>query len=170
MDRRDEVDAAFTWHKTDKVSHGYGMIYDKIPRSIKNLFEIGIGGGNSIAAWLDIFPDAHIYALDVNDKEFDHPRVTVIKSDIKQYSPNGLPKFDLVVDDGSHNVEDIIAGWKLLQPFCDGVYVIEDVSIDYFQEIINVVRGTSDVNTFVQTSHGGGSRALVSSFSKVIQW
>lgn len=172
MTRKEEIAYCFEIHQTDKLNHGYAMIYDKISRYIRNVFEIGIGGGNSVAAWLHIFPYANIYALDVDTgKTFDNNRVTVLHDDIKNFVPHeSLPQFDLIVDDGSHNAEDMIAGWKILHGRCKGLYVIEDVNLECFPEVVNVVRQDSNVISLIQTNEGGGSRALVASFNKVITW
>ena len=171
MKRREEVEFCFGLNRTDKLTHGYAMIYEKVSRYIRNIFEIGISEGNSIRSWLNLFPYASIWALDVNESKIDDPRVTVLTDDVKSFVPHpSLPRFDLIVDDGSHNAEDIIAGWNVLSPICKGLYVIEDLSLESFTPVIDVVRKSSNVNSFLQTSHGGGSRALVASFDTVITW
>ena len=172
MSRKEEIEFCFEVHGTDKLSHGYAMIYEKVSRYIRNMFEIGIGGGHSLAAWVDLFPFAKIWALDIDTgKTFDHRMVTVLHGDIKTFVPHeSLPKFDLIVDDGSHNCEDMIAGWNALHHLCNGLYVIEDVDDSIIQNLQNALKNSSKVNSIIQTSDDGGSRVMVASFDKVMQW
>ena len=62
----------FDWNSydTDKEKgHGYGSIYDKyfkdIKYDVKNILEIGTRPG-SIRLWLDYFPNANLYGIDIN--------------------------------------------------------------------------------------------------------
>ena len=54
-----------------KTERGYGKAWDVVfdhmlaNNGIKKLMEIGVGGGNSHLAWLDLFPQAEIFGLEV---------------------------------------------------------------------------------------------------------
>jgi hypothetical protein len=175
MTRKEEVEQAFNWRKTDKLSHGYAMIYAKVPKTIKRVFEIGIGGGQSLEAWLDIFPSSEVYGLDCNGKIVEDPRVKCINCDINLFNPedhikNADVKFDLIVDDGSHQTKDIISGWQKLNKYCSGIYVVEDVDFNYVQDITREMHNGGGVLSVIQTHTDNGSRAIVASFDKVIQW
>src|SRR5262245_25871279 len=120
MTRKEEIESAFSWFKTDKLGHGYAMIYDKVPRYIRTIFEIGIATGASLRAWLELFPNAHIYGLDSGDHAVKHPRITnYTHTQIKNFDPEwDGDSIDLVIDDGSHAREDILAGWNILKSYC----------------------------------------------------
>lgn len=175
MTRKEEIEQAFNWNHTDKLSHGYAMIYDKVPRTIKRVFEIGIGGGHSLKAWLDIFPAAEVYGLDINGAKVEDQRVKNIHCDINVFNPeehiqNLDTKFELIVDDGSHQAKEIISGWQKLRDYCTGIYVIEDVSFDYCHEITREMKNGGGIISVIQTNSDDGSRVIISSFDKVIQW
>jgi len=129
MSRITQICETFDRCGTDKGSHhGYSSVYAQVPVDIKTIFEVGIASGGSIASWLELFPDAHIYAIDILAAPFSpHPRITTYHQDIMKFDASRLPHFDLVIDDGSHSVGDVLIAWEKLWPLCDGTYIIEDV-------------------------------------------
>ncbi|MFN4059234.1 MAG: hypothetical protein ACK4IA_00585 [Paracoccus hibiscisoli] len=134
-------------HDTDKFGlHDYTPVYDALfcpwrDRPVRVL-EIGVGGyghadrgGGSLAMWRDYFPQGRIVGLDVAPKQLDlGPRVsirqgaqadpTVIAALIVEEGP-----FDIIIDDGSHRPDDVLASWRLLGQALvpGGIYVVEDV-------------------------------------------
>ena len=144
----DRIDA------TDKAAgHSYTQHYHyhfSYMRSQKvRLLEIGIGGyenpnlgGSSLRMWKDYFPLGQIVGLDY------YPKPGVAEDRIKTYagsqaSPlviaevlNGIEgkEFDIIIDDGSHRPEHVIATfWMLFQHVSpNGWYVIEDVQTSYW--------------------------------------
>jgi hypothetical protein len=82
-------------YKTNKITHhGYERFYDHflIPLRYKNInvLEIGVDDLRSLKMWLDFFPNASIYGLDINEKKFDYERGTIFKGD--QSKKTDLPK------------------------------------------------------------------------------
>jgi hypothetical protein len=121
------------------------------------LLEIGIGGyaragdgGGSLRMWKHFFPLANIYGLDIEDKSFvEEPRIRVFQGDQSDaallsriVSEIGRPS--VIIDDGSHRPEHVIATFEALFPLLadDGVYVVEDIQTSYWPEW----GGQEDVN------------------------
>ncbi len=139
---------------TDKWgAHFYTPHYERHLGHLRDeafvLLEIGVGGyartgqgGGSLRMWRRYFPRAEVVGLDIEDKSFlDRPRMTTVQGD--QADPVvlngvverfGVPR--VVVDDGSHRPDDIIATFEVLFPLLpDGaVYAIEDTQTSYWPE------------------------------------
>lgn len=127
-------------HGTDKASshHDYCRIYEPLfspwRKAEMDMLEIGVQTGASVKLWLDYFESANIYGVDTDDdfKSADK-RYHFIKGDQGSRAFwRTLPKdlcFDLIIDDGSHMVSDVITSFENL--WCrvrsGGIYVIEDV-------------------------------------------
>lgn len=126
----------------------YFDIYDKwFPQFIgkhPHLMEIGIGGGGSIEMWLKYFEnDVTIYALDIdkNSLNYKFDNADVRYSCVDQGSHEHWdaflkddPKFDIIIDDGSHIMDhQIVTLNRLYKHLNDGgIYVIEDVCTSYW--------------------------------------
>ncbi len=132
------LEVLFRKHGTDKVDmHHYAPHYERhlgrFKRRMHNfdMLEIGVGLGQSLAAWQDYFPFASLVALDIDPKpdlpfkiyQGHQADPRIIAEITKFHGP-----FDIIIDDGSHRSEDTIATlmmlWRFLSP--NGVYVIED--------------------------------------------
>jgi hypothetical protein len=126
----------------------YFEIYDKwFPQYIgkhPHLMEIGVGGGGSIEMWLKYFEnDVTIYALDYDkdslDYKFDNADVRYSCVDQSSYEHwdaylKDDPKFDIIIDDGSHIMDhQIVTLNRLFKHLNDGgIYIIEDVCTSYW--------------------------------------
>jgi cephalosporin hydroxylase len=136
---------------TDKnTTHSYLELYETLFQHKKdtaiNVLEIGIGpppsNGGSILMWEKYFTQAHIYALDiipiadVNPAILNKHRIHVYAS-VNAYDPNIVKRFflthpkrfDILLDDGPHTLESMIAFVTLYSRVMksDGILVIEDV-------------------------------------------
>jgi hypothetical protein len=132
---------------TDKIrSHGYHRFFNKELIEYKDMKEIGIleiGVENlcSLNMWVNYFPYAFIYGIDINishqtDRikvyqadQSDINKLQSIKNDVKH------PIF-FINDDGSHIPEHQIISFDYL--FSNvlqegGVYIIEDVEVSYWK-------------------------------------
>lgn len=133
-------------NRTDKFDHGYTPVYDKYFNQYRdkeiNFLEIGVYNGSSIKSWLEYFPKAQIFALDIYEKShlFNDSRIHFFQMDASQEdSINNLmgevekitnrKKIDLLVDDGSHFQYDQMNSLGYLFPFIEkgGIYAIEDI-------------------------------------------
>jgi hypothetical protein len=139
---------------TDKWgAHRYAQHYQTHLLPLRNrpvkILEIGIGGysragqgGASLRMWKHFFPAGQIVGLDLRDKSFvEEDRIRAYRGD--QTDPELLRRivaesgpFDVIIDDGSHRPEHIIASFGILFPLLqdDGIYVVEDTQTSYWPE------------------------------------
>lgn len=183
-------------HGTDKWNHHwYTDKYEFFLSRYKNLpvklLEIGVGGyhhpdqgGASLRMWKEYFPAGDIFAIDIFDKSLlVEPRITILEGSqsdpqFLQHVYNRMGKIDVVIDDGSHKCQDIIASFLKLFPLLenDGVYIIEDTATSYWSDY----GGSMDLNTpgttlhfFMQFIHGLNHHCIanypLSEFNKIIK-
>jgi hypothetical protein len=113
------------------------------------LLEIGVGGyndpslgGASLRMWRDYFPLGAIYGLDLYPKNIAEDRIRTYQG------PQGDPltiaaivndvgaPFDIIIDDGSHVSEHVIASFMMLFQHLapDGIYAVEDLQTSYWSD------------------------------------
>ena len=95
-----------------------------------SLLEIGVYQGASLRMWEHYFPQGTILGVDIDPNAAVHTaRAKTVVCDIKDYEPDRT--FDLIIDDGSHAPDDIVAAGKRLWPSLrfGGWYVIEDLAV-----------------------------------------
>lgn len=151
---------------TDKLEHGYTGHYQThfghLRQNRLNLLEIGIGGyenprlgGESLKMWKAFFPHAVIHGLDIHDKApLAESRIKIWRGSQTDEAllrsiasvPGGL---DIVIDDGSHRSEHVIATFQILFPLLKdgGVYAIEDTQTSYWPEYGGLVGRDSGQQT-----------------------
>jgi len=142
------LDLAKKYH-TDKAFF-YAPYYDELlsPRrnDIKLVLEVGIGSlasmkdsisragwttyqpGASLAMWRDYFPNAVIHGLDTDiDTLFVATRIRTHWGDSRLWTSD--LRFDLIIDDGNHNVEAQLETRDNLLPLLapGGIYITEDI-------------------------------------------
>lgn len=143
-------------HGTDKgtavgAAHGYTEIYARYfgthRGDVKKVLEIGIAGGASLWMWREYFPNATIFGIDHNDKYAmamagKDPFIQTVcmeatkKEDWDHFAKCWGGDFDIIIDDGGHFSNQIIAAfgnaWPLLGP--GGLYFVEDTHQIFEQE------------------------------------
>lgn len=109
------------------------------------LLEIGIQNGGSLEVWTKFFRRAQkLVGCDINPKcsslHYDDPRVAVVVADAntdeaEQQILTHSTRFDLIIDDGSHDSSDIIRSFARYFPHleCGGLYVVEDLHCSYWK-------------------------------------
>lgn len=138
----------FDKYSCDKSSkHGYDAVYEPHFELLKdqpiNMLEVGVFKGESFNAWVDYFPNATIFGIDIftrtNPAELpilSHPRVKWLKGDSTNASIStiiqkqwGDVKFDIIIDDGLHTPRGNAATFNNLIDFLapTGMFFIEDV-------------------------------------------
>jgi hypothetical protein len=117
---------------TDKLGHGYIDFYEtNLPPNPKKILEIGVLTGASIRMWKEYFPDTEIHGLDLFEENPIPDIPGMIWHKGSQTDPTMLynlrnEKFDLVIEDGSHNSRDQLISFYGL--FTDGMhYFCEDL-------------------------------------------
>lgn len=114
----------------------YHDIFGEDRDDVLLVLEVGVCKGCSLRMWRDYFPKAEIVGLDVdvNYQVNGEERITTFLADGTNSNrlgpildPYGV--FDVIVDDGSHRLEDQINSLRALLPRLheDGVYIVEDV-------------------------------------------
>ena len=127
----------------------YISVYERLLAEfphISKILEIGVQNGGSLELWALCFPEAtHIIGCDIDPRcanlAFDDPRISVIVNnangdDAETQILAKSPRFDLIVDDGSHRSSDIIHTFaRYFRHLNDGgVYVAEDLHCSYWKE------------------------------------
>tara|TARA_B100001093_G_scaffold514193_1_gene587688 strand:+ start:3270 stop:3992 length:723 start_codon:yes stop_codon:yes gene_type:complete len=142
-----KLDELFKHYGSDKSSegHGFSNYYTDYLKNLKDkdisILEIGSYAGSSAAAFVKYLPKASIYCFDVNISKFEYlsKNIHVHGLDINnqnkveeviKFIGNGKKEniFDLIIDDGSHYLSDILFSLKILFSTLKnkGLYIIED--------------------------------------------
>ncbi len=125
-----------------QIAHKYASAYEETFQPIQDkklkILEIGVCGGSSLKIWEEYFPLADIMGIDIDQKCDVHGggRKTVR---IGSQSDEGFLKkvveemggLDVVIDDGSHQKEDIQKSFDVLFPLMNprGIYLVEDMHV-----------------------------------------
>ena len=138
-------DKANIFKLNNKSGHGFSKFYEKKFEKLKdkkiNILEIGSYAGGSAAALVKYFPNINIFCFDVNISNFKYKskNIHVFGVDINNekkinkilesiFFQYNFDRFDLIIDDGSHNLSDILNGLKFFFKYVksNGIYIIED--------------------------------------------
>lgn len=147
-------------HEYTRVYHN---LFHNIVNNSINLFELGIGTNNldiqssmgiygrpgaSLRAWKEYFPLGNIYSADIDQRIlFEEDRIKTFYVDQtnsleiqKLWNDEQLKniEFDIMIDDGLHTIDANLiflqeSFYKLKR---GGLYIIEDVVVDYLPEFI----------------------------------
>jgi hypothetical protein len=134
-------------YDTDKVTHHeyhniYTFFLKQFYDSSGSMLEIGICKGNSLNVWLELFPNAYIYGMDI-DTQYSGERHNVLQGDQSNIehlsSVNSIISSDnrglfFINDDGSHIPEHQLLTFNTLFPSLQegGIYIIEDIETSYW--------------------------------------
>lgn len=161
-------DKASFWNKSNN-GHGYTKFYlkyfNRIRKKKLNILEVGSFSGASAAAFSKFFFNSNIYCLDINISNFKYKskKIKVFGLDatnlknIKTFlnkidadQKNGF--FDIIIDDGSHRLEDILKVFKLFFQYLksNGFYVIEDFKHPNFYKHLNS-KNEPKINKLIQS-------------------
>lgn len=136
---------------TDRTGHGYAPHYDCVFDAIRMLplkiLEIGVGGGESIRTWLEYFPNARVFGVDIvtgtnpwnTEPSSADPRYTFVCGDQSkadfwtQFVEKHGKEWNVIIDDGGHYDYQIITSFISLWPYLvsGGLYCIEDLAVAY---------------------------------------
>jgi len=151
-------DKAETFKLTNKTGHGFSKFYEEKLEKYKskkiNILEIGSYAGSSAAAFVKYLPNVNLFCFDVNISNFkyksknlhvfgvDIKNETKIKKTLKNiFLRHKFNKFDIIIDDGSHNLNEILIGLKFFFTLVNkkGLYIIEDFKFpNYYQYNNNI--------------------------------
>ncbi|WP_126747643.1 glycosyltransferase [Variovorax sp. DXTD-1] len=134
---------------SDKWS-SYISIYERLFSELKDkssrILEIGIQNGGSLEIWAGYFSRATaIVGCDINEAcralTYDDHRIHVVVGDantdqVEEAVASYSPRFDLIIDDGSHRSGDVIRSFGRYFPRLEdgGLFVVEDLHCSYWAE------------------------------------
>lgn len=150
----ESLDALFHYYGSDKADiykfsktqgHGFSKFYIEKLQHLRekkiNILEIGSFAGASAASFIKYFKNSEVFCFDINISKFkfSSKRIQVFGLDIKNeknvyktlkyiFEKKDFKEFDLIIDDGSHNLSDIFLGLKIFLKHLksNGFYIIED--------------------------------------------
>lgn len=122
---------------TDKITyHGYDGVYRMLAAELgpaADVCELGVLDGESLRMWQVFFPDGVVTGVDVNGQAtWPEGTVKIVSGQDNPVLPKMLGgKFDLIVDDASHDGGLTRKSFDLLWPLVrdGGYYVIEDWTV-----------------------------------------
>lgn len=124
---------------TDKDVNGFGPIYDElfgpIRKDVEQILEIGVDRGGSIEAWLEYFPNATVFGVDLRPSGVHDNRYIEFVGNVTDMDflldSFGTANLDIVIDDGSHINREVIEAFTVLWPLVKpgGYYVVEDIQV-----------------------------------------
>ena len=139
---------------TGKLSDKWSLYlaeYDRLFSNYRNepirLLEIGVQNGGSLDIWSKYFCNASaLVGCDINPDcvrlNYDDPCISVIVGDanahdVRKQVLQRSPKFDIIIDDGSHLSSDIIKSFALYFPHIveGGLFVAEDMHCSYWEQL-----------------------------------
>jgi hypothetical protein len=138
-------------NKSDKSSeyHNYLKLYDKYFSIYRNkninFLEIGILFGDSLKIFDEYFINGNITAIDIEDKSYlSKSNIQIIKGDqsdinlLNRFEDN---KYDIILDDGSHNMshQQISLGVLFKKLKSGGLYIIEDLHTSCYEYRENIM-------------------------------
>ena len=136
----------------------YEHHFNALRRRRLRVLEIGVGGyaedgtgGNSLRMWKSYFRHSRIFGVDIQDKSHvDEKRIRTFRGDqtdagFLQRVVAEMGGVDIVVDDGSHVSEHVVASFHVLFPLLapNGIYVVEDTQTSYWAEVAGIQWGGS---------------------------
>lgn len=137
------------WHN---YLDSYAMFFESRRGEALNVLEIGVLNGASLLMWEEYFPNANIVGMDILDrKQFETTRTKIVMADQSNTEQlksvmTGLPRMDIVIDDGSHRSSHMILTFEVLFPLLasGGLYCIEDILTGYHPDFYSPGRSIID--------------------------
>ncbi len=151
----------FKKHRTiNKWWHYFEIYYkyfEKYREKPIRMLEIGIYKGGSLQMWKNYFGnEAVIVGIDIDENckqyEEDNIYVCIGSQDDADFLKKVCEKygaFDIILDDGSHQVKNQIASFETLFPLLNygGIYLCEDTHTSYWESFGGKLRGEG---TFIE--------------------
>jgi hypothetical protein len=159
VDADNPLEALGRKYEPSKRNHNYlpfyWMHFRDIRMYVRNVCEIGLQRDRSIRMWEEFFPHATIYGVDIDpeNRKFEGGRRRVRIGDqsdqrfLGELVDEVRDGFDIVIDDGSHNMRHQLKTFNALFPALTrhGIYVMEDTggvsgcerTVDRMKELID---------------------------------
>lgn len=164
--------------------HYYDYLHGR-RATLKYFLEIGVGTnklmkpicgksyqlGASLKAWRDFFTNAHVFGLDIDQTVlFSDSRISCYYTDqssakelertisnIRFYQNDFNLRFDVILDDGSHRLNDMITSFHTLNKYVttNGAYIIEDVSTKEISELLKLENSNFIIDKIYEGAYDG---------------
>lgn len=130
--------------KPDWYTRAYHRLFREWRDRPLRLLEIGVYQGGSLLMWREYFPKATIFAIDVDPATLQWNgrirdcSVTLVDQgnadELRAFVGESGGRFDLVVEDGGHQMRQQITSFNVLFPHVapGGAYVLEDYGTSYW--------------------------------------
>ena len=145
-------------HGDKGTVHSYIPEYERLFSPFRNkkinILEIGIAYGESLELWDKYFTNANVFGADIHDIEIfskpggykDDERFTIWISDATKpefLDVIGDTKFDIIIDDGSHQLNDQISTFELLKDRINpgGLFIIDAIEFEEKHDNIEIYDG-----------------------------
>ncbi|RPH02510.1 MAG: class I SAM-dependent methyltransferase [Candidatus Pelagibacter sp. TMED153] len=161
------LDELFHYYGSDKANyfkitksrgHGFSDFYTQHLKHLKEkeikFLEIGSYAGASAAAFIKYFKNCSVYCFDINISKFVFMSKNIHVYGLNINNEKKLKKilkkinlgsnsnfFDVIIDDGSHYLSDILLSLKILFRYLrkGGIYIIEDFKYpNYYEQNRNI--------------------------------
>lgn len=154
--------------------HPYTAVYDFIFSNVRykkiKVVEIGVLHSMSMICWRKYFPNAELYGFEFDQNFLNHGKSLNLEKTIYDFinikdessinkTLGKYGKFDIVIDDSTHEVNDQIKLLKNIHNFINpgGIVVIEDIfrktDESSYHEVLSQVKDYYSSITFVVTEH-----------------
>lgn len=135
------------------ISHNYNDYYNNLLEPLENkkinLLEIGIQNGGSVRLFSDYLKKSKIIGIDITN-QWNGPLIENYKNlslnffnayDLENIDKLLVKKFDIIIDDGSHAIEDQIFFLSNFSKYLknDGKLVLEDVQYKNLETILKEI-------------------------------
>jgi len=131
-------------HKWKHYFPAYERHFSSFVYKSVTFLEIGAGLGGSLQMWKRFFgPHATIIGVDIDPRcrnyEEDQISIRIGAQEDTKFLQTVLDEFgppDIVLDDGSHQMDDILTTFRFFYPHVpkNGVYTVEDLHAAYWPE------------------------------------
>jgi spermidine synthase len=155
-------------HGDKGTSHTYIEEYAKLLEPYRHnstVLEIGLYSGESLRMWDEYFVNSNIIGVDITSHNLSEimldKKFNILIGDATKESFLDMVSeqtFDVIIDDGSHNLSDQIKSFTLLKNKIKegGIYIIEDVLyIDETKEIFYSLHDNFEIidNRHIKNRH-----------------
>lgn len=147
---------------SDKHIHGYDQYYDDVfQETPTSILEIGIKKGASLLMWKELFPEARVTGMDINQSELSYEQgISLQNNGIRTFFGDSTDPVitgrmknthDIIIDDGSHFYIDIMATFDNFCNKFNKYYIIEDAMWDV-EGIVDYIKSKGFANVKVYDS------------------
>ena len=145
-------------HKWTHYFPAYEEHFSRFKNRPAVLVEIGVFKGGSLELWKKFLgPRVQVVGIDIEDKsEYEQDQIAIRQGDQSDpvFLQSVIDEFgppDIIIDDGSHQMEHVTASFEFFYPRMSptGVYFVEDMHTAYWPEYGG---GLRKADTFIEKS------------------